>query len=324
MKNKKNITIKYSDEVESTFHPTASTIKRQDYKITLNSTPDNKNVEFFIKNLKNSSIISSIEKDVFVNSDSRLHFKLDDIHCVFDYSENPYLDCDTIRNNIEFKDVRFIFMSQYLYDHKYIYDEIEQKTKIKIIPFIMGCDDSMIDIKEEYKIEKIKYLANMTFSVRFNNAFRSKWISHVSNNDKFLIEKMGRKDYISSLNSCKWGLCLHDNESFLNLKTSKETEYILLGMPLALSYQPCYPFPFYPNEHYLYLKSYKDLSLLESVDPHPFLKKTQEIRENCFMPNGMVRLMVNSVFVHNYNRKLTSYMGFFEQRARQKDLHISL
>lgn len=99
------------------------------------------------------------------------------------------------------------------------------------------------------------------------------------------------EEYINILKQCKWGLSLVGKRSGGDGKNRREIEYASCGMPLALNYQPHYPFEFIPNRHYLYLDKPESLKLLETTDPRPFAERSCEIYDKYFSATGMRKLL---------------------------------
>lgn len=101
------------------------------------------------------------------------------------------------------------------------------------------------------------------------------------------------ENYLSILRDCRWGVCLPGTGD----KTRREPEFLSCGFPLALCYQPNYPFPFVANEHYLWLEKPKDLRRLVAgkweADPAKFASVSRGLWEEYFSPAGMANLLLN-------------------------------
>jgi len=111
--------------------------------------------------------------------------------------------------------------------------------------------------------------------------------------------RLGSKDdsiaeYVNILRTCRWGISLKGKRG-TDGKNRREVEFASCGMPLALNYEPHYPFPFEAGQDYVLLKEPTDLLTLREIDPHPFAVASREVYEQFFSPAGMARLMLDLV-----------------------------
>jgi hypothetical protein len=109
-------------------------------------------------------------------------------------------------------------------------------------------------------------------------------------------QKLIRDDFFSILKDCRWGLSLKGKRlGNMDCKNRREVEYSSLGMPMILNYIPEYPFPFYPNDHYVYIDSPKDLLSIKDIDPYPYAKKSLDIYNDYFSGLGSSKLFIKLV-----------------------------
>ena len=103
--------------------------------------------------------------------------------------------------------------------------------------------------------------------------------------------------YVEAIKQCRWGVSLKGRKGS-DGKNRREIEYASCGMPLALNYQPFYPFPFEPGVHYVYLQSPDDMLALQDIDPQPFAAAAAQVYRDYWSPAGMARLFVRLVEQH--------------------------
>lgn len=134
------------------------------------------------------------------------------------------------------------------------------------------------------------YIANLTCSVRFR---RGPWIEFARDQGGYYIadEKESMERFAEVLKACRWGVCLHGKGD----KTRREPEFASLGMPLALNYQPHYPFRFRPGREYVFLKDVRDLETLKEIDPAPYAARSWKLWRHHFSPRGMANTLLKVV-----------------------------
>lgn len=118
----------------------------------------------------------------------------------------------------------------------------------------------------------------------------------------------GQKDsldeYLNIVKSCRWGISLRGKRG-TDGKNRREIEFASCGIPLALNYQPHYPFPFEPGKHYIYLRDAGDLAKLRDIDPQPYAEASWSVYQNYWSVRGMARLFVTLVEKHCRRKIMT-------------------
>jgi hypothetical protein len=64
-------------------------------------------------------------------------------------------------------------------------------------------------------------------------------------------------------------------------------------MPLAMNYEPKYPFPFEPGTHYHKIDKPEDLLTLKSVNPIRYGNQSRILWNNYFRPDKAVDLLMS-------------------------------
>jgi len=124
-------------------------------------------------------------------------------------------------------------------------------VKTKVSPLLMfPAEWSFVEAFkwENTKKENIGFLTTGPSSYR--NMGRVTWHDYaIVLGIKTINKKISQNKYIAELAKTKWGIII----SKLNYKNNREYEFISNHMPLVLNYCPQYPFPFNPDEHFLYM-----------------------------------------------------------------------
>jgi len=151
-----------------------------------------------------------------------------------------------------------------------------------------------------YESGEKEYISNMSFSLR-GRSFRIPWINLAMKNQKdFLTKNLQSKDFLDfSVNKQKWGVNLKGHGK--GGKCYRESEYMCMGVPLALNYKPIYPFPFEPGVHYFRLRRRKDILKLKDIDPEPFAKASKELGERYIKQEGYLDLMMRCIKQKEYS-----------------------
>ena len=118
-------------------------------------------------------------------------------------------------------------------------------------------------------------------SLRIMN--RTSWFSMADKLETFdTAIGIKQSEYLKHLSRSKWGVILsRDNDH-----NTREYEFISNHVPMALNYWPECNFPFYPNEHFLFVESPRDLKKLMEVDPEPFHKQSEMLWNTYFRPDS--------------------------------------
>ena len=132
-----------------------------------------------------------------------------------------------------------------------------------------------------------------------NNRFgRQPWTDWCSKNNDFYssgsyLVNDTIDDYLNRLKDCKWGIILKGKKGAE--KNRRECEFSSLNMPLALNYDPQYPFEMNPNEHYFKLNSPEDLSKLRDINPKQYSEASKQLYNDYFSPVGMASTLIKIV-----------------------------
>lgn len=104
------------------------------------------------------------------------------------------------------------------------------------------------------------------------------------------------QDYIPLLQETCWGVITQGRKGrCCDGKNRREHAFTSVGMPLALNYQPTYPFPMRPGIEYVFLRSPDDLQRLREIDPAPFAAASQRLWRDYFSPKGAARTLIKLV-----------------------------
>lgn len=101
------------------------------------------------------------------------------------------------------------------------------------------------------------------------------------------------EDYLERLKECKWGIILKGKKGAE--KNRRECEFSSCGIPLALNYDPCYPFDMKSGIHYFKINKPEDLAELRNIDPEPFARASRELYFNHFSAYGMAKTLIKLV-----------------------------
>ena len=100
--------------------------------------------------------------------------------------------------------------------------------------------------------------------------------------------------YLRAMQKVKFGISLHGRRNS-DGKNRREIEFASCGMPLALNYQPTYPWPMTPGEDYVLLTGADDLLKLRDIDPAPYAAAADRLYQTYWSPRGMARVLVELV-----------------------------
>lgn len=180
-----------------------------------------------------------------------------------------------------------------------------RETGIRMTAWTMFPDGLFPLSRFEWKPCKHAYLANLTGCTQ--RRARWKWVKAAQQMGNFYVapSRVSHEEYARSLQDCKWGVCL----AGIGDKTRREPEFASCGMPLALNYQPHYPFPFEAGKHYLYLPSTAELELLRETDPTPFAIESRNVWEKYFSAKGAASTLLELVSRHCGESPRSSVLG---------------
>jgi len=103
-------------------------------------------------------------------------------------------------------------------------------------------------------------------------------------------------DYLALIPQLRWGVILQGRRSRdTDGKNRREPAYPSCGIPLALNYEPHYPFEMRPGRDYVFLKEPQDLDMLADIDPTPFAEASSRLWDLYFSPRGMAATLLELV-----------------------------
>jgi len=274
------------------------------------------------------NIKTNKELKVYGWENSRFNAIVNDINVFFDCSDLPNvlnlsLDQTTITNPI-YNEVSFVFVLQYRYSQLATYKKLEAKYGFTILPWVYIPLHNFKISKFIWKNTKHKYIANMAFGLSRWHGQRKPWVRAVYDNHLFYKNhhSLNKNDYYEVLQETEWGLnlkgCIRKGENLaMDGKCHRESEYLSLGMPMAYSYMPCYPFSFVPDQDYLFLHNPSDLLTLHDNDAVKFHERSLYNWENYFSPKASMELLYKLIYDKNYREKLPTYWKHFEERKQE-------
>lgn len=188
----------------------------------------------------------------------------------------------------------FILKIQYSSKHKHIYDLVYDKHNIKVLPFTMFANCKFALENFSWTNTDHEFVCVLTGQLWKD---RLSWIEFAEANKETIGCKLDLKkgraekstdkensEYYDLLKKSKWGVIFKGYGE--GGKNRREVEFSSLGMPLALNYQPEYPFDFIPDRDYVYLREYNDLFKLKEIDPAPFSVRSSIIYNQYFSPSS--------------------------------------
>lgn len=208
---------------------------------------------------------------------------------------SSFLDNGSFDN--ELKDLDLLIKIQW-YPCRY-WDEFTEKTGIPVKPWtVMPTKNFQL---EAFKWQNIvhRYLAQLTGR---NNRFgRQPYVQFCADRPELfytksdMVSRDSQDSYMKILRQCRWGLILKGLTRRHDGKNRRECEYTSLGIPLAMNYEPHYPFDIIPGIHYIKINTPEDLLKLYEIDPQPFAKASSELYHDRFSPVGMAKTLIDLV-----------------------------
>jgi hypothetical protein len=192
-----------------------------------------------------------------------------------------------------------ILKVQYDSSHQVIYDQIYDKHNIKVLPFIIFPSKVFnLEFSTWQYDTNHEYLCFHTGRIWKERYVWTQYLSECNLNiPKIDNGGLSNDSYEQLLLRTKWGLILKGKGVG---KNRREVEYMSIGMPLALNYKPQYPFPYNPNEHYVYLENPKDINNLVDIDPKPYAEKSIEIYNKYYsVKTGGLYHSFNSAYIQS-------------------------
>lgn len=189
------------------------------------------------------------------------------------------------------KDVKMVIKIQYQ-PNRY-WNEFTKDTGIPVSSWtVMPTRDFPLE-SFQWENKKHKWISTVTGK---NNRFgRQPWSMWCEKQDDFyssgeylVNDKLD--SYIDRLKECKWGMILKGKRGAE--KNRRECEFTSCGIPLALNYDPYYPFDIKPGVHYVRLNNPEDLATLRDINPEPFAKASRQLYFDHFSSYGMAKTLI--------------------------------
>jgi hypothetical protein len=151
-----------------------------------------------------------------------------------------------------------------------------------------------------YQKGEKKYITSMSFSTN-GRPGREAWVRFArKHKDKLFTGKLPAHEYLDfQVNDQLWGVNLKGHG--IGYKCFRETEFMCLGVPMALNYRPVYPFEFKSGIHYYQLRKRWHVLDLEDVDPTPYAKISKELGEKYMRQEGYLDLMMKCIKQKEYS-----------------------
>lgn len=157
---------------------------------------------------------------------------------------------------------------------------------------------------KEFPLMSFQYSADMKHkhigivSGRNNRFGRQGWVDWCVKNSDFVTDNSyvvndNMSSYVHNLSGCKWGIILRGRVGAE--KNRRESEFTSCGMPLAMNYDPQYPFNMIAGKHYYRLHKPADLANLRHIDPRPFALESIRLWKDHFSPLGMSVTLIKLV-----------------------------
>jgi hypothetical protein len=208
---------------------------------------------------------------------------------------NAYFDNNFFNNKIKID-----LLIKIQYHNCNFWKMFTEKTKIPVTAWtVMPCHHFPLEIFK-WQNKNHKWIGTVTGK---NNRFgRQPWTDWCSKNNDFYssgeyLVNDTIDNYIERLKECKWGIILKGKKGAE--KNRRECEFSSCSMPLALNYDPEYPFPMEPNKHYVKLNSPDDLAKLRDINPKPFVEASKQLYNDHFSPKGMANTLLKIISTIN-------------------------
>jgi len=258
------------------------------------------------KNINLHKLSSLSSRDGFIR------IKIEDKTLLLECRDNPKTSCDYIEKNSDiFEGVDFIFPLQFAHKRIKQYSDVTEKFGIKVFPWIYGCHEKFKLGKYTWKNDNKEYIANVGFGIGRTRKHRLRWIEKAKEIGGFYYESKWGNEYVEVMKRCAWGLSLMGGGIGYDAKCYRECEFLSMGFPLALNYKPCYPFPFYPNVHYLYLNEVDDLEKLRKERYFPLNDVSRKLWNDYFSPDACVELLIKIVLDEKYQKEIPTFWNHF-------------
>lgn len=196
-----------------------------------------------------------------------------------------------------YKDIKLLIKIQY---HKCrFWDEFTNNTGIPVTAWtVMPTKDFKLGY---FKWENKNHKWYGTVTGKNNRFGRQPWSNWCADQDDFYssgdyLVNDSIESYFNRLKECKWGIILKGKRGAE--KNRRECEFSSCGIPLALNYDPCYPFPIKAGVHYVKLNKPDDMANLRDINPEPYAEASRRLYFDHFSPYGMAKTLINLVENH--------------------------
>jgi len=269
--------------------------------------------EYFISQTENIkikrylSIGSYNPKKLIDKKVGYFQFRINEVLCSMDNGDFINIDLDTLRE----LNTEILFISQIRKDQKEQLYELNRNYGYRIYPFILipRYHKTIYPIFAKYAKEYTymlsknkKYVAHMRYGLR-HRWHRTPWVRFTNqHNTHFPREKLIGEPFFQRLCDCDWGVSLKGSGD--DYKCMRETEFANFGIPMALNFEPYYPFKFEKNVHYKLLHKPEDLQDLiysEYSELYKFSQASKKLGEKYFSPQGCLGLMKSLLNQKKYN-----------------------
>lgn len=176
------------------------------------------------------------------------------------------------------------------------WDEFTQNTKIPVTAWtVMPTKDYPLECFN-WENKDHKWVGTVTGK---NNRFgRQPWSDWCAEQDDFFssgeyLVNDTLESYTERLKDCKWGIILKGKRGAE--KNRRECEFSSCGIPLALNYDPYYPFQIKAGVHYVKLNKPEDMATLRDINPEPFAAASRQLYFDHFSSYGMAKTLVKLV-----------------------------
>jgi hypothetical protein len=190
------------------------------------------------------------------------------------------------------KDIDMLIKIQY-HPCKY-WDDFQKDTGIKVNSWtVMPTKDFPLESFQWENKKKFKWVTTVTGK---NNRFgRQPWTDWCGQQDDFFssgeyLVNDTLDSYVDRLKDCKWGMILKGKNGAV--KNRRECEFASCGIPLALNYDPHYPWGMVPDVHYVKLNKPEDMAKLREIDPEPYARASRRLYYDRFSPYGMANTLL--------------------------------
>lgn len=201
-------------------------------------------------------------------------------------------------------DIKLILKIQY--NRSQTWQMIQKHCPVPITSWTMFPNHKFPEGYFQWENKKHKYFTSAHGTLPKREG-RTRWVNWIARNTNSQRGWLSPADHMAYLKECRWGVIIkghawgrfgwHDGMRLGqgDGKNRREVEYSSCGMPLAMNYRPCYPFPFLPGRDYVLLRKPSDIAALEDKDIEYYARRSKQIYEQYFSPRGMTRVLFHLI-----------------------------